>query len=529
MAGSGTIAGGGPDRKPMLTLRQILNMSVGFFGIQFGFGLQNANMSRIFRTLGAELDEVAILWIAAPLTGLLVQPIIGYFSDKTWSERFGRRRPYFLVGAILASMALIFMPNAWVLWTAVIGLWVLDTSINISMEPFRAFVGDLLPSSQRNTGFAAQSFFIGLGAVLSSFLPQILTWMGVSNDAPEGVIADSVKLSFYLGAAAFILAVLWTVFTTKEYSPEEVERYEAAEADVFDKEAYSVQTPANLLFKHGSIWLAAGALLTFLKWHFEFGNKEMYLFTMGIGLFGLILLAAGLFRRMQSESGFSEVVDNLMNMPQTMRQLAVVQLFSWFALFAMWIYTTDTIALEFYGTLDANTPEYQKASNWVGVCFGIYNGVAALVAFLLPVLAARIGRRQTHALALLIGGLSLVSILVISNRYMLLIPMVGIGIAWASILSMPYAILSGVLPSSKMGLYMGVFNFFIVIPQLIAASLLGFIVGSLFDNQPVFSLIIGGTGMVIAALFTLRVSDKDEEHRKTVSDGDPDLTNYYNR
>ena len=485
-------------------------MSVGFFGIQFGFGLQNANMSRIFRTLGAEMDDLAILWIAAPLTGLIVQPIIGYLSDKTWHPTLGRRRPYFLIGAILATIALIFMPNAWGLWVAVIALWILDTSINISMEPFRAFVGDMLPSRQRTTGFAAQSFFIGLGGILSSFLPAILESLGVSNEATNGALPDTVKWAFYLGAAAFLGAVLWTVFTTKEYSPEEIKEFEASEKGKYDH-FDSIKTAINKLYMHGAIWAIAGALLTILKWKFEFGDKQMYIFTLGIMVYGVVLLAAGLFRQLKAEWGLNEVIDNLLHMPKTMKQLAVVQLFSWFALFAMWIYTTDTITLEFYGTSDPATDAYQKGSNWVGICFGIYNGIAALAAFALPVLAKKIGRRQTHLTALALGGLGLISINFFTNENMLLLSMVGVGIAWASILSMPYAILSGVLPTNKMGVFMGIFNFFIVIPQLIAASILGFVVGSIFEGKAVYALVIGGISMIIAGLLTLRVDDKDEE------------------
>jgi maltose/moltooligosaccharide transporter len=502
--------------KPRLSFWEIWNMSFGFLGIQFGFALQNANVSRIFETLGAEKNELPILWLAAPVTGLLVQPIVGYYSDRTWN-RLGRRRPYFLVGAIFASIALIIMPNSPALWVAAGMLWLMDGSINISMEPFRAFVGDKLPDDQRTKGFAMQSFFIGTGAVVASMLPWMFTnWFGVSNTAPEGQIPDSVKWSFYIGAAAFLLAVLWTVISSNEYPPDDME--------------------------------------AFLKEKEE--NK-------------------GVFK------GLANAFLGIFQMPKTMVQLAFVQFFSWFALFAMWIYTVSGVTSHIYdmnltaeeisvlqeefesssvaqaskrarqitsdfeeyagkisGTglasvsinfakffideekeLDLELPaeleerllsirkEYNDGADWVGVLFALYNGIAALVAFGLPILAKATNRKITHLISLVLGGLGLISIYFLNNPNLLLLSMVGVGIAWASILSMPYAMLAGALPANKMGYYMGVFNFFIVIPQIVAAGILGFLLTQFFGNESIYALILGGFSMILAGLLTLLVRD----------------------
>ncbi len=433
--------------KPRLSFKQILNMSFGFFGIQFGFALQNANVSRIFQTLGAEIDKIGILWIAAPITGLLVQPIIGYLSDRTWHPKWGRRRPFFFIGALFSAIALFLMPQSSVLWMAATLLWVLDASINISMEPFRAFVGDKLPSSQRTTGFATQTFFIGLGAVIASLLPYIFTnYLNISNTAPEGVISDSVKYSFYIGAVVFLVSVLWTVFTTKEFPPENIESW-----------------------------------------------AQEKLKTKGL------------------MHGFAEITTGIFKMPPTMLQLAVVQFFTWLAFFAMWIYTTSGIAQNAFGTTDTTSKTFQDAGDWVGVMFMVYNGVSAITAFLLPMLAKRIGRKYTHMICLIIGGIGLVSMLFIESKMMLLLPMVGVGLAWSSTLTMPYAILAGALPASKMGFYMGVFNFFIVIPQILAAAILGFFVKTMFNEQGIYALVIGGISMIIAGLLNIIVKDKDDE------------------
>jgi maltose/moltooligosaccharide transporter len=514
MASPSATASSAVQPKPRLTFWEIWNMSFGFLGIQIGFALQNANVSRIFETLGAKVENIPILWIAAPVTGLIVQPIVGYFSDRTWN-RLGRRRPYFLGGAILASLALVAMPNSPVLWFAAGMLWIMDASINISMEPFRAFVGDNLPSSQRTTGFAMQSFLIGTGAVAASVLPWLLTnWFGVANTAPEGQIPLSVRLSFYLGAGAFFLAVGWTVFRSREYSPVEMASFD--ENQVREGYVRALRTPEEFAahaarqMRLGGIFLAAGVLLS--AWLASEQAYQVMILSAGMGVVGLLLLASGLLQRAgRHEGGFVTILNDFQDMPHTMKQLAWVQFFSWFALFAMWIYTTAAVTNHVYHTTDTTSELFNKGANWVGVGFGVYNGVAAVVAFLIPVLAARTSRRIAHAVCLVFGALGLLSIFVIRDPMLLLASFVGVGIAWASILSMPYAILTGSLPPSKMGYYMGVFNFFIVIPQIVAAAVLGFVVGRFFGGEAIYALLIGGASLLVAAALTLRVEDRDDE------------------
>lgn len=494
-------------KKRKLGFWEIWNMSFGFLGIQFGFALQNANTSRIFETLGANVDEIPILWIAAPVTGLVVQPIIGYFSDRTWTK-LGRRRPYFLVGAILASIALCIMPNSPTLWVAAGMLWIMDASINISMEPFRAFVGDNLPSDQRTLGFAMQSFFIGIGAVVGSMMPYVFTnWLGLSNTAPEGIIPDSVKWSFYMGAIVFFLAVLWTVLRSREYSPEELEAFEENKA-VAQPEQSPVENRQRIrkLSAYGGILITVGALATIFPYYFEL-KQELYILTVGLLVVGLLFVMAAYVRRQHGRNGFVEIMTDLLYMPATMKQLAYVQFFSWFALFSMWIYSTQAVTGHVYGTRDTTSQLYNDAADWVTVLFAVYNGVAALVAFLLPVLARKTSRKITHLIALSLGGLGLISVYFISSPSILILSMVGVGIAWASILSVPYAMLAGALPPKKMGYYMGVFNFFIVIPQMVAATILGYLVSSFFDGQPIYALIVGGVAMILSGLLTLRVKD----------------------
>ncbi|MFV8360484.1 MFS transporter [Flavobacterium sp. LS1P3] len=497
--------------KRKLSFWQIWNMSFGFLGIQFGFALQNANTSRIFETLGAKVDEIPILWIAAPVTGLVIQPIIGYFSDRTWT-RLGRRRPYFLIGAILSSIALFIMPNSPTLWIAAGTLWMMDASINISMEPFRAFVGDNLPEKQRTLGFAMQSFFIGLGAVVGSLLPYIFTNVfGVSNTAAEGIIPDSVKWSFYIGGVVFLMAVLWTVFKSTEYSPAELEAFEQKDKDT--KEVAPIETEletkANIKrqLNLGLIMTLLGSIISFFI--YENGlTKELYILFVGLIVIGILFIITSRLRVVQIKNGFTIIMTDLLNMPTTMKKLAWVQFFSWFALFSMWIYTTQAVTQHIFGTTDTTSKVYNDAADWVSVLFTVYNGVAAAVAFLLPVIAKKVGVRSTHLLALCSGGIGLLSIYFIGDKYLLLIPMLGVGIAWASILSMPYAMLSGVLPAAKMGYYMGVFNFFVVIPQIVAATILGFIVKQFFQNEPIYALLIGGVSMIFAGLLTLRVNNR---------------------
>lgn len=497
--------------KPKLNFWQIWNMSFGFLGIQFGFALQNANVSRIFETLGANIDEIPILWIAAPVTGLIVQPIIGHMSDRTWN-RLGRRRPFFLVGAILASAALLVMPNSPVLWVAAGMLWIMDASINISMEPFRAFVGDMLPSEQRTIGFSMQSFFIGTGAIVASALPYVMTnWFGISNTAPEGEIPMSVKLSFYIGGAVFLLAVLWTVISTKEYSPEELKKYNEEEDSHKSKHEYIKELlPADKFFKRGIIWTLTGLVLFLVFELFIYMDYGLAVFFGSIFLFGILQLFVG-FLTKQSRTGSAvvSIINDLYKMPKTMIQLAYVQFFSWFALFAMWIYTTPAVTRHVYGATDTTSALYNEGADWVGVLMAVYNGFAAVMAFLLVWMAKKTSRKTVHSISLIFGGLGLLSFYIIKDPNLLLISELGIGLAWASILAMPYAILTGSLPSDKIGVYMGIFNFFIVIPQITAAAILGFFVKNVFGDQAIYAIVLGGFSLILAAVLVKFVKDED--------------------
>ena len=499
--------------KARLSFFQIWNMCFGFFGIQIGFGLQNANTSRIFQSLGVEVDHLAILWIAAPMTGLLVQPIVGYLSDKTWG-RLGRRRPYFFWGAVLTSAALLVMPNAPALWVAAAALWIMDASINITMEPFRAFVGDNLPDAQRAQGYAMQSFFIGLGAVLASALPWMLThWFAVSNVAEGGGAPPSVHIAFYVGAAGLLASVLWTVFTTKEYSPDQIAAFETAERARRGEPAVEPRPPTRTVKAHltgGAACILAGLVLAAVIFAAK-AQKELYVLAGMVVAFGLAQLAAGFLRRRgTTDNGFSEVVEDLFRMPATMKQLAVVQFFSWFGLFAMWIYTTPAVAAFHYHAADTASRAYNDGADWVGVLFAIYNGVAALAALVIPLIARATSRKVSHALCLGLGGLGLLSFSLIRDPALLWLPMVGVGFAWSSILSAPYSILSGALPARKMGVYMGIFNFFIVIPQLLAATLLGLLLRAFFDGEAIWALVLGAGGMFAAALCVFAVRDLGE-------------------
>jgi len=432
--------------KPRLSFWQLFNMNYGFFGIQFGWGLQLANMSAVYERLGARPDQVPLLWLAAPMTGLLVQPIIGALSDRTWG-RLGRRRPYFLTGAILASIALFVMPTSSSLWMAASLLWVLDASINVSMEPFRAFVADKLDTSQRTIGFNMQALFIGIGASLANALPLIMSKLGVAGNTASG-IPLSVKYSFQIGAVVFLLAVLWTVVTTKEYPPEDLEAFER-----WRKEKSGV-----------------GALL-------------------------------------------SEVGEAVREMPKTMKQLAVVQLFTWLGLFCMWLFFVPAVARHVFGATDPQSPLYTQGIEWGGFAFSFYSITCFLVALVLPKVAAATSRKTTHALALVCGAIGLLSVYLIHDRYILLLTMVGVGIAWASILSMPYAILSSALPPARMGVYMGVFNFFIVIPEIVASLFFGPLTRTLFGqnnpNTPLYTVMLGGACMLVAAALVARVHDPE--------------------
>ena len=497
-----------PMKKPKLSFWQIWNMSFGFLGIQFGFALQNGNVSRIFQTLGAEIDQIPILWIAAPVTGLIIQPIIGHMSDNTWG-RMGRRRPYFMIGAIMASVALFLMPNSPSLWIAVGMLWIMDASINISMEPFRAFVGDMLPDEQRTLGFTMQSFFIGIGAFIASWLPYVLSeWLHISNTAPEGELPQTVRLSFYLGGAIFLIAVLWTVFRTKEYSPEELKSFEEAKVErERPKEEKDVE-PHSKYLRRGMIWTVVGLLIAWPIHRFAL-EKELYILAGGFGLFGTLqLLAAAFISGGSNRNGLVSIITDLYRMPQTMKQLALVQFFSWFALFSMWIYTTPAVTQHMYGTSDTSSVAYNEGANLVSGMFGWYNLFAAAFGLLLlPLLARLTNRKITHSIALVVGGIGMASILILNNPQHMIFSMIGIGLAWASILAMPYAILTGSLPQHKMGVYMGIFNFFIVIPQILAATILGFMVKALFGGDSIFALLTGGISLLVASVLILFVQD----------------------
>lgn len=494
-------------RKPRLNFWSLWNMSFGYVGIQFGFALQNANVSRIFETLGAGVDEIPILWLAGPVTGLLVQPVVGYLSDKTWS-RLGRRKPYFLIGAILASLALVVMPNSPTLWFAAGMLWIMDASINITMEPMRAFVGDMLPDDQRTTGFAVQTFFIGTSSVIGSLLPYILTnWFDVANTAPEGQLPDSVKWSFYLGGAVYLLAVLWTIVSTREYSPQEQAAFHAHAAAEEGSAEKAITLDAKKYYATGTALLLGGLLGSWIIQQFAW-DKGLYILSFGASGYGVLQLIAARRYTAGRKEGLVEMVHDLNNMPGPMRQLALAQMFTWFALFAFFIYATAAVTTHHFGSSDPRSEAYNLGANWVGVLMSVYNGVAALVAFLLPVMARRTSRVTTHIVCLVIGGFGLGSMYFFKQPQFLILSMVGLGVAWSSLLTLPYAILSSVVPYRKMGVYMGMFNFFIVIPQILAAASLGLIVRTVFHGQAVNALLLGGISMIVAAGLMLRVKDE---------------------
>jgi maltose/moltooligosaccharide transporter len=494
--------------KPSLSFWQIWNMCFGFFGIQFGFALQNANVSRIFQTLGADLEQIPMLWIAAPLTGLIVQPIVGYYSDRTWT-RLGRRRPYFLFGAIAATLALFFMPNSSALWIAAGLLWILDASINVSMEPFRAYVGDQLPPPQRPRGYAMQSFFIGIASVIASLLPWILAKLGVANVAAPGEIPDTVKYAFYFGGTMMLGAVSWTVFSTREYPPDELRNF--ADAGVVRNRPLDVHRAR----RDGAIWAAAG-VLGLIGIYVSRLDPQLYLLAGGITVYGAALLALSVSR---STNMFTAIMADVHDMPDAMRRLAVVQFFSWFALFAMWIYTTAAVTQVHFGTSDAQSAAYNEGANWVGVLFAAYNGFAALAALVIPLMVKRWGLRVSHLINVWLGAAGLLAFLVIRDPQLLIVAMIGVGFAWASILSLPYALLSDNLPAEKMGVYMGIFNFFIVIPQLLAASVLGFLLRTFMGNAPVYALAVGGASLFIAGVAVLRVQEPVQEPAPLAAEG----------
>ena len=482
------------NNKPTLSFWQIWNMCFGFLGIQFGFALQNGNVSRIFQTLGANVDDIPILWVAAPLTGLIVQPIIGYWSDKTWNK-LGRRRPFFFYGAILTTLSLFIMPNSPSLWIAAGMLWIMDASINVTMEPFRALVSDNLPKKQR----------AGIGAVVASALPWMMTnWFDIANTAPAGQIPDSVKFSFYFGAVVLLVAVFWTIFTTKEYSPEQLESFNEQEHSDAQNATHS-----NVNFYKGAvIFTVLGIVVLGIVTGLSL-EKELYLLAGGLISFGVIQFIAGALKAKNATSGgFYQVVNDVFTMPEVMKQLALVQFFSWFSLFAMWIYTTSAVTSFHYGSSDTGSLAYNNGADWVGVLFAAYNGFAAIAALCIPVIVKKCGLKLAHAINLVLGALGLASFIFIKDPSLLIWPMIGVGFAWASILSLPYAMLSTSVPTKKMGVYMGIFNFFIVIPQLLAASVLGLILRHFFDNQPIYALVLGAVSLVLAAFAVLRVKQQ---------------------
>jgi maltose/moltooligosaccharide transporter len=433
--------------RPRRTGWQIFNMSFGFFGIQFGWGLQMANMSAIYEYLGAKADQIPMLWLAAPLTGLLVQPLIGNASDNTWG-RLGRRRPYFLAGAILSSTALLLMPRCSALWMAAGLLWILDASINISMEPFRAFVADILPEEQRTSGFAMQSILIGAGAILASALPYLLGRFGnLAADSTGHAIPLTVRLSFYMGAAAFFGAVLWTILTTKEYPPENME---------------------------------------------AFLRKKQEAAAEGLGT--------------RVATSLREIGEAIGEMPVVMRQLAWVQLLTWLGLFCMWLYFPVAVAHNVFGA-ETGSAEYTRGVAWAGTCFAAYSAVTFVFSFSLPVLARRLGRKNTHSLCLCCGAAGLISVAVIHSPALLLLSMVGVGVAWASILAMPYSVLAGALPPARTGVYMGIFNFFIVLPEITASLFFGWVMNHLLHNNRMAAVVAGGAFLLVAAVLMQRVTD----------------------
>ena len=493
-------------RKPIMGRSGLVNMSFGFFGIQIGFVLQNANMSRIFQTLGASIDDLPALWVAAPLTGLIVQPIIGHLSDRTWN-RFGRRRPYFLTGAIFAALSLFLMPlaptfAAPLLFAAAL-LWVLDASLNIAMEPFRAFVGDMLDSSQHATGYAVQTAFIGAGAVVAAIFPWLLEQVGVDNAAGQGAIPDTVRYSFWAGGLALAAAIGWTFVTTKEYSPEEMARFEAG------REVAAAPPPDALASKSyvsPAMWGIAGLAIALLVEPLEL-EKEIYLLAGLLSAYGLIsALGIALAKRGRSATMLSSIVGDFSGMPDTMKRLALVQFFSWSALFIMWIYSGPIVSQYFYGSTDPTSEAYNAGANWWNVIYTVQNGVAAFAALaLLPVLAKRIGKARTHMVALLLGAAGFLGYFVLRDPVLLIACEVLKGIAWASILAMPYAILASSLPQAKLGIYMGLFNIFIVVPQLLVATVMGSVMNAFFPDDPIWTMLFAAAAWTLAAVAMLRV------------------------
>ncbi|WP_049630749.1 MFS transporter [Cellvibrio sp. pealriver] len=492
------------QHKPTLSFWQIWNLCFGFFGIQFGFALQNANVSRIFQILGAPIEEIPILWVAAPITGLLIQPIIGYMSDRTWN-RYGRRRPYILTGAILATLALVVMPNSPTLWIAAGMLWVLDASLNIALGPSIALISDMLPEEQRAPGFSMQSFFIGVSAVVASALPWIFSnWMDIANTAPHGHVPPSVTYAFYAGAALLLCSLLWSALSTREYSPEQIalfQRWHDQHSSADDQRQYSGFIRWG--YRLGAAGVALSATIAIAQL-----DPKLYVLSIGIFLFGLLQLAAGQLQQAgKTDNALYQITRDMVLMPRTMKQLALVQCLSWFALFSMWIYSTAAVTAHHYHSNDPSSHAYNEGADWVGILFAAYNGFAALAAVFIPVLVKKTNRKITHMINLCLGAAGLISFIVIRDPQWLLLSMVGVGFAWASILALPLAILSSALPPTKMGVYAGIYNFFIVIPQILASSILAIMISKLFGGQPIYALVCAGVFMILAAIATAFVDD----------------------
>jgi maltose/moltooligosaccharide transporter len=489
--------------KPRQGFAGLSNISFGFFGIQIGFALQNANMSRIFQSLGEDIEKLPGLWVAAPLTGLLVQPIIGHMSDKTWLGRLGRRRPYFLAGAIMAAIALFVMPESPAVWFAAMMLWILDASLNISMEPFRAFVGDMLRRDQHSAGYAVQTAFIGAGAVVGSLFPTLMDAMGVANVAPPGQIPDTVKYAFWFGGLALFLSVLWTIVTTREYDPDQMAAFAEGDAAA---DAPAIRALASHSYASSLLWIAAGGAVVAIQMQFGLLREVLLLGALLIGYGLASMLAIALARGGNDKNMLSSIVGDFAGMPPLMKRLALVQFFSWSALFIMWINTTPVVTQYHYGTTDPASAAYQTGANWVGELFAIYNGVAAIAALtLLPWLAARIGQARTHIAGLVCGAIGFASFFLLRDPGQLIISEIFIGIFWASVLAMPYAMLASSLPQAKLGIYMGLFNVFVVVPQLLVATIMGSIMQAFFPGEPIYTMAFAAATLLLAALAMLRV------------------------
>ena len=494
------------QQKPRQNFAGLWNISFGFFGIQIGFALQNANMSRVFQTLGSSIDDLPALWVAAPLTGLLVQPIIGHLSDRTWN-RLGRRRPYFLTGAILSALALFLMPlspafGAPLLFAAAM-LWLLDASLNISMEPFRAFVGDMLHTDQHAAGYAVQTAFIGTGAVVGSIFPWFLEQLGVSNLASDGGIPDTVKWSFWGGGLALFCAVLWTIVTTREYSPEQQAAFAHAQEAA---PQHPVRALASKSYVGGAVWIVAGLAVMLAVDRLAL-EKEVLLLGALLAAYGVISgIGIALAKQGRSANMLSSIVGDFAGMPDVMKRLALVQFFSWSALFIMWINTTPVVTQYVFGSTDTTSAAYNEGANWVNVLFTVYNAVAAVAALvLLPWLSRRVGQVMTHSICLTLGAGGFLMFVLVRDATLLLLAEVGIGIAWASILAMPYAILASNLPQGKLGIYMGLFNVFVVVPQLLVATVMGSIMQAFFPGEPVWTMLFAAASWLVAALAMQRV------------------------